>query len=112
MWLLQPAWMIPPIGICMASGSAHELRLPGPVDLFFYLALLFFLVLFPAIIYRWHFWPKVCRCLSSDAACDAAACDAAVAVPSLLLPSLLLRSDCSSCSALASLLSLLLHSGS
>ncbi len=58
-WLLQPAWMIPPIGICMASGSAHELRVPGPIDLFFYFAFLSFLVLFPAIIYRWHFWPKV-----------------------------------------------------
>ena len=51
--------MIPPIGICMASGSAHELRVPGPIDLFFYLALIFFFVLFPAIIYRWHFWPTV-----------------------------------------------------
>jgi hypothetical protein len=51
--------MIPPIGICMASGSAHELRVPGPIDLFFYFAFLSFLVLFPAIIYRWHFWPKV-----------------------------------------------------
>ena len=56
---LQPAWTIGPIGICMAAGSAHGLGMTGAVELFFYLAFLFFLVLWPAIIYRWYFWPKV-----------------------------------------------------
>jgi exfoliative toxin A/B len=52
----QPAWMIPPIGICMASGTGRALGMGPWVEVFFYIGLLAFVFLLPAAIYRVHFW--------------------------------------------------------
>ena len=48
----QPAWMIPPIGICMAAGTGHALGAGSWVHVFFYTGLMFFVFLLPAAIYR------------------------------------------------------------
>ena len=54
----QPAWMIPPIGICMASGTGRALGLGAWVEVFFYVGLLFFVFLLPLSIYRCHMMPQ------------------------------------------------------
>jgi tellurite resistance protein TehA-like permease len=50
----QPAWMIPPIGICMASGTGQALSMGDWVQGFFWVALAFCVVLLPAAIFRFH----------------------------------------------------------
>ena len=48
----KPAWMIPPIGICMASGSGRALGMGPWVEAFFYIGLFFYFFMLPAAIYR------------------------------------------------------------
>uniref|UniRef100_A0A7S0TX86 C4-dicarboxylate transporter/malic acid transport protein n=1 Tax=Hemiselmis andersenii TaxID=464988 RepID=A0A7S0TX86_HEMAN len=51
---VTPAWIIPPVGIALASGTASEmgLQLGGYVGIFFWIAIFFFCFFFPAALYK------------------------------------------------------------
>jgi tellurite resistance protein TehA-like permease len=51
---VQPAWMIPPVGISLASSTGAEmgLTLGGHISIFFWIGLSFFAVFYPACLYR------------------------------------------------------------
>jgi exfoliative toxin A/B len=54
---VTPAWMIPPIGIALASGSGTSIGIGAGASVFFWLGLGAFFFCLPAALYRAHAYP-------------------------------------------------------